>query len=233
MSITRLALRICAVEALKNNTLVGNSVYNSRHGVLDSSRAGEITTSEERPFIAVYTETSIDREESGFLLRSNTNLDFIFEFAIAQCMSIQKEDGSSFFAPFIPDTDEGMECYLDIVETGISAALRDEKNAWAEVWRKLAGRVVETEHRRISNETEGTSLAAHQLRLRLDAVIDPVLGEKIGDGSAWASFLYLLQKYNNPWASVILPMFKEDQNAGSNRNRFGLTLEQARSLAVE
>lgn len=228
----RLALRICAVEALKGNTRIGENIHNSRHGALDIAAGGEIKTNQDEPFIAVYTETSIDKNPNSFTLRANKNLDFIFEFAITQSMSVTDEDGVSRIVSYIPDTDEGMEIYLDLVGTDISAALRNDKNEWADLWRRFAGSIVEVEYKRVSSEMNGTSLAAHQLRLCLNALPDPVLGEEIKQDSVWAKFIELLNKYNHPYAPVIVPMFALREGSESDQRRFGLTLEEARSLAV-
>lgn len=231
MSLVRLALRVCAVEALKGKTGVGDAVFNSRNGALDIS-AGGVTTPEEKPFIAVFTETSIDKNPAEQTLRTNKNLDLIFEYAVTQAMSEKDENGQAFLVPYIPATDEGMELFLDSIGTDITTVLADEKNEWAEVWRSLRGDIIEVERRRVSSEMNNVSLAAQQLRVRVDALPDPVFGETLRDGSTWAKFLSLLKKSNNPLAAFFAKLF-EEKNPAQAARRFGMTLAETRALLMD
>lgn len=231
MSFARLALRLSAVEALKGKTGVGDAVFNSRNGALDVSSGG-LTTPEDKPFIAVFTETSIDKEPDGQTLRTNKNLDLIFEYAVTQSMYAKNDDGEAVIMPYVPATDEGMELFLDTIGSDIVAALSDVDNEWADVWRSLRGTVVEVERRRVSSEMNNVSLAAQQLRIRVDALPDPVRGEKLRDGSAWAKFISLLKKTENPLTDFFAERFDEENPAQAAR-RFGLTLAEARALMAD
>lgn len=232
MSIIRLALRICAVEALKGQTGVKDNVFDSLLGVLASNQQGQLETPQEQPFIAVFTETALNKDASDNALRSNDNLDLVFEFAVTSRMSETNSDGESQMMG-IPVTDGVMEAFLDILETDITRVLNDPENEWAECWRKLKGRIVEVEHRRVGNETFGVSLAAHQLRIRLNALLDPVLSDEIASSSAWAEFCRLLNKHNHAYAPVISELLKPNGSDNSNQRRYGLTLETTRSLMVD
>lgn len=231
MSFARLALRICAVEALKGKTGVGDAVFNSRNGALDVS-VGGLTTQEDKPFIAVFTETSIDKDSAEQALRTNKNLDIIFEYAVTQAMATKNDDGEAVIMPYVPATDEGMELFLDTVGSDIVAALSDETSEWADVWRSLRGTVVEVERRRVSSEMNSVSLAAQQLRIRVDALPDPVRGEKLRNDSAWAKFINLLKKTDNSLADFLAKRFDEENPAQAAR-RFGLTLAEARALMAD
>lgn len=233
MSITRLALRICAVEALKGNTGVKDNVFNSRNGILDVLSDGSIRTDMDKPFIAVYTETSIDKAPDRQSLRSNKNLDIVFEFAATRSMAETDEQGQSFIVPYVLATDEGMELFLDMVEADIITSLHDEKNVWSELFRMLIGTVVEVERRRVGNETTGVALAAQQLRVRVNALPDPVFGQTLKDGSAWQKFLDVLKTQQHRYFNVISPVFEEKEGADNGARRFGLTLQEAEALMVD
>lgn len=233
MSITRLALRICAVEALKGNTGVKDNVLNSRSGTIDVLSDGSLKIGMDRPFISIYTETSIDKTSDKQFLRSNKNLDIVFEFAVTHSMAETDDDGQSILVPYIPATDEGMELFLDMVEADISTTLSDNKNEWAEIWRNIAGTVVEVERRRVSSEINNIALAAQQLRVRVNALPDPIFGAKVHEDSAWAKFLDVLQKSGHQYAPVILPFFEPIEGSDNNARRFGLTIEEAKSLLVK
>ena len=56
MSLTMMALRIAAVEALKaGGTMVGTNVLDSQISAIDQTVDGDLKTDQKRPFIAVYS----------------------------------------------------------------------------------------------------------------------------------------------------------------------------------
>lgn len=230
MSICRLALRICAIEALKGCTGVGENVLNSRHAALDVAADGSLRTNQERPFISVYTEAAIDKTPSFRSLRKNDNLDIVFEFGVTVTMGTTDETGVTQIEQGIPATDEGMEFYLDTIGSDISRALCNPENEWAEMWRQLSGSAVEVERKRVSSEMNGVSLAAQQLRIRVNALADPVRGEKLAEGSAWSALLAMLEKRDHPYLKQIKSLFLETETGKENQRRFGLSFDEVRAL---
>lgn len=228
MSIGRIALRLTAVEALKNQTSVDNNVLDSQNGALESVADGSLTTDQEKPFIAVYTETGKNKAPDFRSLRSNVQIDMLFEFGVTFAMSTENDRGESEIVPGLVATDAGMEFFLDCVARDISKALTDEANEWAEIWRGLVLSLSEVERKRIGNEANGVPLAAHQLRIRVDAVADPVFGQSLAAGSIWQKLLNVMEKYNHPYFEQMKSLLQNSQGSGDGcvRRRFGLTLDE-------
>src|SRR3546814_204254 len=84
MSLSRIALRIAAVEALRGKTLVGENVLDSQIAALDVSETGVVSTDEKKPFVAIYTDTSTTEGSSVELrnLRQNGAIELILESGI-------------------------------------------------------------------------------------------------------------------------------------------------------
>lgn len=178
MSIVRIALRICAVEALRGRTLVGDNVLDSEIGALDTTADGALRTAEDRPFISVYADDS--KILTGSALRSltrNGHIDLVFEAGIATPHVTNDPDTD---APVIyegvPATDANFEFHLDLTMRQIADALTDPENEWAAIFNSLVLTYEKYQRARISGDTNGVRLAAHQLKLTVDAIYDPVSG---------------------------------------------------------
>ena len=88
MSITMMALRICAVQALKSaGTLVGENVLDSQIAALDMTADGQLKTGQDAPFIAVYSDAAkaADMGHSG--LRANGAVTLTFNFGVTVAMA--------------------------------------------------------------------------------------------------------------------------------------------------
>lgn len=182
MSIIRIALRIAAVEALKGRTQVGENVLDSEIAALDTAANGSVTTTKNKPFISVYADDS--RAVAGLSLRSfaaNGAVDILFEasFATSHLVSDPNTD-EQVIVEGVPATDANLEFMLDLVMRQIADALTDPDNEWALIFLGLAGNVEKTERARVSGNTNGVRLAAHQIKLTVSALPDPVRGDPIG-----------------------------------------------------
>ena len=72
MSLTMMALRIAAVQALKaGGTLVGDNVLDSQISAIDQTADGQLRSDQQRPFIAVYTDAAKSQDLGQTGLRSN------------------------------------------------------------------------------------------------------------------------------------------------------------------
>lgn len=236
--LARIALRIAAIEALKDNTLVGANVLDSQIGALDVAADGSFRSDQEAPFIAVYTDSSkaSDRIDLRSLHKSGAT-EITIEAGITAAMTqTDTETGESQFIGIgIPATDPAMEFYLDCVGRQITTALSDPRNEWAEIWRGMSSGVVSVERKRASDAESGTRIAAHQLVITLDLLPDPVFGVAFADTSIWAKFFAKIEAVEHPY----LPMLESllGNPAGvldheAQRRRFGLTLDEARALMI-
>lgn len=188
--LTRIALRISAVEALKGQTLVDDNVLDSEIGAVDIASDGRVRTDADKPFIAVYTDASKAEDGiAGRALHKSGPLDLVLEYGITAAMTVtDDETGESTVMTGIPATDAGMEFTLDIIGYQIAAALNDPDNAWAEIWRELGGNLQKIERKRISDAASGTRIAAHQMTLTVDLMSDPIRGEALRETATMARF---------------------------------------------
>lgn len=190
MSIVRVALRISAVEALKGRTLVDGHVLDSQIGALDVAANGSLHTPQERPFISVYTDDS--KVTTGLELRSFSKsglVDIVFEAGIATPHVVTDADtDESVIYEGVPATDANFEFHLDLTMRQIADALADPENEWAAIFNGLVRKFEQAQRSRASGDTNGVRLAAHQLKLTVDAIADPVRGVALKDGSPLALF---------------------------------------------
>ncbi|HEV7293095.1 MAG TPA: hypothetical protein VGN79_12320 [Devosia sp.] len=194
MSLTRIALRIAAVEALKGRTLA-ERVMDTPNGALDIQADGSLRTNEERPFISVYTDQGKAENITGRSLIENGVCDIVFEMGISMAMTeVNQETGATTIVGIaVPATDRSFEFFLDIVQRQIADALNDPANAWAEIYRGLHYRVVKIEYAGARNTDDGQRLAGHQMRISLELADDPVAGEELDADDPFAKFLALLE----------------------------------------
>lgn len=188
--LSRIALRIAAVEALKGTTLVGSNVLDSEIGAIDVAADGSVRTAEDRPFIAVYTDASkAETDLAGRALHKSGPLDMVLEYGVTAAMTVtDPETGESTVMPGIPAVDAGLEFTLDLIGWQISSAFTDPDNPWAEIWRELAGNVRKIERKRTSDAASGTRMAAHQMTISVDLLMDPVRGEALRETAVMTKF---------------------------------------------
>ncbi|MGP4686166.1 hypothetical protein ACSV5K_07365 [Agrobacterium pusense] len=190
MSIVRIALRICGVEAVRGKTLVGDNVLDSEIGALDTAADGTLRTPKEKQFVSVYTDDS--KVLTGLESRSftrNGSLDLIFEGGVASPhITTDPDTDASVIYNGLPATDANFEFYLDLTMRQITDALCDPENEWAAIFNSLVIRFEKLERARVSGDTNGVRLAAHQMKLTIEPIADPVMGNGIPAGSPLAVF---------------------------------------------
>lgn len=232
--LSRIAVRLATIGAIKGRTLVGDNVLDSQIGVLDVDGAGALRTEAKKPFIAVYVDSSEASDQAGGRSLHRAGLtELVIEYGIATTMAeLNQETGETVLGGIgIPATDAAMEFYLDSVGRQIANGLSDPDNAWAEIWRGLSNRVVRVDRRRAS-DAEGVRIAAQQMVLTLDLLSDPVFGEEIADTSIWARLLAAMQEENHPYLASINALLgsgAEGADQGTRR-RYGLTLEELTAM---
>jgi len=195
MSLTRIALRIAAVEALKGRTLVGDNVLDSPNGALDIQADGTLRTDEEKPFISVYTDQGKAEGVTGRSLIENGVCDIVFEMGVSLGMTeVNQDTGEATLVGIqVPASDSTKEFFLDVVQRQLTDALTDPDNPWAEIYRGLHYDVVKIEYAGARNADDGQRLAGHQMRISVRLADDPVTGEELDPQAAFAQFLAALE----------------------------------------
>ncbi|MEE9983661.1 hypothetical protein [Agrobacterium pusense] len=190
MSFIRFAARISAVEATKGNTVVGSNVLDSEIGVLDIAADGSLRTDKDKQFISVYTDSS--KGADGLELRSLLSpglLDIVFESGVATAHAITDSETDESVILGMPATDATLEFLLDFALRQTGDALNDPENEWAAIFLSLCHSFQSVSRSRISGDTNGMRLAAHQLKIVANMVAEPLRGVPLNPSSPFAKFL--------------------------------------------
>lgn len=200
MSMTMMALRIAAVQALKaGGTLVGDNVLDSQISAIDQTADGQLRSDQQRPFIAVYTDAAKSQDLGQTGLRSNGRVDIMFNCGVSVTMAeTNKETGETQIVDLFPATDANLEAVLDALDVQISRVLTDPDNPWAQVFGDFVQAYVAKEHVRSSSSAENVRLAAGQTKLSVDVFADPRHSQPLADGGPWPRFMTLMAEHNVP-----------------------------------
>jgi hypothetical protein len=90
----------------------------------------------------------------------------------------------------IPETDEGLEFTINLIERQIVRCLIASAAPWSELWRQLVLKVEKIEGQRGAGQKEGTRFAARQLVFTVQPIAEPGFGGE--PSSVWAKFLELV-----------------------------------------
>jgi hypothetical protein len=197
MSLTMMALRIAAVEALKaGGTMVGTNVLDSQISAIDQTVDGDLKTDQKRPFIAVYSDNSKAENLGDTGLRANGRVELTFNCGVSLTMGeVNKDTGVTEIIQGLPSTDAQFEAILDILGCQICRVLTDAANPWAQIFGNLCVLVSKAQVRS-SSAAENVRLACGQLKVTVDAYADPPLGQVFADGSQWPTFLALMEQHD-------------------------------------
>ncbi|WP_109317548.1 hypothetical protein [Pseudovibrio ascidiaceicola] len=234
MSLARIALRHCAVEALKAaGTLVGTNILDSKVAALQVSSDGSLRTDEEGPFIAVYTDSSKAGELNGRSLRVNGHLDLVFNYGITAAMTQTNEKGESVVTGLeVPATSPNFEFFLDALTRQIKFTLLDPTNPWSELLKGFAPDFTSCEEMRHGNTRDGVRLVSGQLRLTVELVADPVPGAALPETGIWSRFLAKLAETDPEHFERLQSLLAWDGQAQENQllSLYGLTGLEADAL---
>lgn len=200
MSLTMMALRIAAVQALKaGGTLVGDNVLDSQISAIDQTADGQLRSDQQRPFIAVYTDAAKAQDLGQTGLRSNGRVDIMFNCGVSVTMAeTNKETGETEIVDLFPATDANLEAVLDALDVQITRVLSDPDNPWAQVFGDFVQAYVAKEHVRSSSSAENVRLAAGQTKLTVDVFADPRHGQPLAEGGPWPRFMALMAEHGVP-----------------------------------
>ncbi|WP_116131177.1 hypothetical protein [Tropicimonas sp. IMCC34043] len=213
MSLAMWALRTAAVEALRGATLVGDNVLDSEIAPLDLGPDGRVTTDRKQPFIAVYTDAADHTLDATTRLRGNGVVEVVFNTGVSAAMAVaDRETGRSEIVEGLPATDASLELILDILACQIWRVLSDPGNPWAQVFLEL-GQIRGKSQARSSSGAERLRLAAGQLRISVEALPDPILGQDLPPASPWRRLLALMLAAEHPNAALFAMMLGEHEPA--------------------
>lgn len=191
MSLTMMALRICAVQALKAaGTYVGDNVLDSQNSAFDLTADGLLTSDQQKPFIAVYTDAAKAQDLGAAGPRTNGRVDILFNCGVSQTMAVtDKATGTSEIVEGFPATDANFEALLDVLDIQIVRALVDPQNPWAQIFGGFVTSYVSKEMVRSGSTFEQVRIAAGQVKLTVDVFPDPAFGQVLPDQGHWGQFL--------------------------------------------
>jgi hypothetical protein len=230
MSLARLAMRIAAARCLRGATLAEARVYDSAIAPIDQ------TIAEERQPILIVTTDDHEMEVTGRdLFHGNVSCDLVIEAAIAARVEVPGDNGGESVIT-IPHTDEGMELALDLMEHQVMAALTRERSNWSRVWMKLVPRISRRQSRRGASVEKGVRFAARQIVLTCDLIEVPTDGAAIGEGTAWADLLGVIEGDADlaPIAQMLRSEIEGTPLADWRRaaNMLGIHLETANAIGL-
>ncbi|WP_109317210.1 hypothetical protein [Pseudovibrio ascidiaceicola] len=181
MSLVRIAARHCLCEALKGKTSVGDNVQDSSFGALNFNEDGQPETTQEQPFLTIYTdEADMAGAGNGLKLFEQADTKIYFEWGITSSMAVKDDDtGEAVIVQDIPVTDANMEFKLDLIGREIMNALSDTSDPYARMFRDLLIGVTSFKKGRIANEQDGLRLAAHQFELKCMLLEEPRTGAEV------------------------------------------------------
>ena len=198
--LTRIALRIAVQEALRGRTLAGDNVLDSSIGALDLDADGSARTDQDKPFLSVYTDSGAMAAGNGLMgLFAESTVELVIEAGTTAAMVEQDpETGAGIVLGLgLPATDAGIELTVDMMLREAADALTDPGNQWADLVRCLFVNVTAIERSRTGQVTNGTRLAAHELRIKGEMVQDPARGADL-TGSDYERFLAALAATGRP-----------------------------------
>jgi hypothetical protein len=167
MSIIRMLTRLTAVAALRGTTWADERVYDSDNTPLSQALTLNAAA---KPYIVVYTDTDNRGGVDGTnLYLVDRELNLCLEVGVAS--KISGETGTEKLN--IPQTDEGMEIALDMVEDQALASLfGDPQNEWAELLKCFVIRVMRVSGQRGASAERDHRWAARQLSIICDVQCD-------------------------------------------------------------
>lgn len=176
MSLSRLALRIAAVEALRTDPVLaplhGGRVYDSR--------MGEFDVSEPSPVLVVYTD-----DDAGPAFSANNggvpfeqSCELVVEIG-ARMIEVYGEEATLQ----TPTTDRRLDALIDFIEARVATILTVGEGAFPAAIRQCTSRFTATSSKRYRDEELGERLAVRELTLT--ARMNAEDTETIDDGGTY------------------------------------------------
>lgn len=171
MSLAFLMLRNLTVLALTNRTLAGPEVQSSALVPINEIGGGGAV-----PVIAVFTDAAKadHRQIDGAdIIGASVEVTLAIEVACFNRSAAKDGSGGDIF---IPETDEGMEMTLDIIQRQAIVELQTGETPWARLWRACRLRVCGMNVIRGAASENSVRFAARRIEIELEVVSDPIPG---------------------------------------------------------
>ena len=189
MSLASFALRVCAAQAIRGRTAAFDRVF-------DSSMTPEnaMEASGRKPVIIVssddYRRTAerADPNARDFLAPRTVSLSF--ETLIGSFVQFKDGNGGDFQ---VPQTDEGLELSINLIERETLRALVSGDNEWSSIFMKFAPSIVDVSSKRGAGSSDGHKFAARLTTFSIATLCDPPFGEVPEDGTPWARLVAALR----------------------------------------
>lgn len=169
-ALSRTCLRLAAVAAIRNVTLAGDNVFDSRIGELPTFVPGEI-----KPVVTVFTEEqsgdAVSHQQGGPPFRATVDLIFELAMLIAQ---VEDTDESQMTLA-TPATSSDMEASLDFLEAQIGIALFESYAGVSVAFRKAYNRIHSSSSQRFVQPTAGDRVAMRYVTIKAEVVDNPIL----------------------------------------------------------
>lgn len=182
MSLAALVFRNLTVAALLGKTLADGNVRSS-----DLEPANEIHPGNVLPVVSVFTDSvkATAADIQGYdLLGANTTITLGIEIA---CMGRPPAGSDADDVPFIPQTDEGLEMTLDIIQRQALAELQTGESQMAELWRSCVMKFCGINVVRGAAIERGVRFAGRRVEIDAEIICDPYPGQAIP--STWAKII--------------------------------------------
>ncbi|WP_421405464.1 hypothetical protein [Agrobacterium fabrum] len=209
---------------------------------METSAAGELKTPEEKQFVSVYADDG--NQMSGLNLRSliaSGHIDLVFEAGVATPhLIVDPVTDEKVLMAGLPATDANFEFYLDMTLRQITDAISDPENEWAAIFNSLIMSVEKLQRARISGDTNGVRLAAHQMKITVNAVADPVAGYPLKPESPMATFFAKCESdlvprepdMANKIALMKAQIAGNDDDLTAAMRRYGMTHSEADAMLL-
>jgi len=236
--LTRLALRLATVRALRGKTLAGSNVLDSEIGPIE-----DIAKDKPRPVIVVYTDdgkfSSAGRDLFASSGDSRVDVGFqhlVIEILLTQRMKMLDDDGNAINGAVPPVLDPALAFNIDLIERQVYAALMDTSPAaeWAEMWRRLAVDIGDRDSQIGASMRDGIRFSGRQIKLSVKMLREPRPGDPIGP--VFARFIALAQ--GEPDLAALVPVIQASLAGPALTDweavagRYGLTREESRALLI-
>ncbi len=169
MSLIRSVLRFAVRAALYNKTWAGDRILDSINTPLT-----DMLTADAAPYISIYTdEDTIPEVSDGKeVYLSPHNLSLTLEIGCAKSQEIEGTSPAEQKA-IIPETDEGLEFIIDVVQhQAFYALFSDYTNPWSSLINDILFRIHRIPSARGGAAQVGTRYAARQIVIVCDTVAD-------------------------------------------------------------
>lgn len=225
MSLAALVLRNLTVAALLDATLAGKNVSSS-----DILPINGIKPSTTVPIIAVFTDhAKADSIDGNDLIGAQLEQTLAIEIACINAAPDADDSGVD-----LPETDEGMEMALDVIQRQAIAILQTSESVMARLWRACAFKLCSISVIRGAAVDSGTRFAARRIEIGVQTVADPYPGQPlpkfwtdvIAAFAAVPTLTKIATLITDVASGAILPPWKQW------RNELGLNDEAMTSIGV-